>query len=76
MITAPSYRRKADRLEWHFRIDCPKYPMANYVDSNPREEVPSTMVCHRCTRLRRESDKVVDTRTMVVPKGILERLFS
>ena len=72
-VQIQTYRRKSNRLEWHFREDCRKYPFDNFEESSPNMKVMQAMVCPICQRLRAEENGAVDTRN---PKAIGQGFFS
>lgn len=56
------FRRKQNRLEWHFNPDCRKYPYDSFEENHPDQKVMSTMICPICKKLQAEELGEVDTR--------------
>lgn len=70
-ITA--FRRKKNRLEWHFKDGCRKWPIDEYEESLPDQKVLSTMVCPICINLHNLELGHIDVR---VTKEAKKSFFS
>ncbi len=66
------YRRKRNRLEWHFRDDCRKFPIENFELNNPDIRVMQSMVCPICLRLQAGVEGTIDDRK---PKSFMRKFF-
>ena len=66
------YRRKKNRLEWHYNADCRKFPTENFHTNQSGIQVMSSMICPICKRLEAQNKGSVDTRT---PKSLFRKFF-
>lgn len=66
------YRRKKNRLEWHYNPDCRKFPKEDFQTNQSETQVMSSMICPICKRLEAQDEGIVDTRT---PKSLFRRFF-
>ena len=69
------YRRKENRLEWHFHEECRKFPTRDFIESKEGTLVQSTMVCPICKRLHAEEHSLVDDRKPKAQLGFLDSLL-
>jgi len=69
------YRRKESRLEWHFHIQCRKFPERDFVEAENGESVQSTMICPICKRLYAEENLLADERNPKPQLGFFDSLL-
>ena len=69
------YRRKENRLEWHFHEDCRKFPRRDFIELEDGKTVQSTMVCPICKRLHAEENSMIDQRKPKAQLGFIDSLL-
>lgn len=55
-----NYRRKPNRLEWHFNPSCKKYPTDKFVEVKNGDGVQSNMICPICVRTTHEEESIAE----------------
>ena len=73
-MEAIKYRRKENRLEWHFNEACRKYPERDFIELESGQSVQSTMICPICKRLQAEETQTLDTRQPKEQLGFFDAL--
>lgn len=51
------YRREKSKLTYHWRQDCPRWPLEKYVEESFDHTFQAQLLCHRCRRLGQLKDK-------------------
>lgn len=74
-MEAKKYRRKENRLEWHFHAECRKFPERDFVETKRGESVQSTMICPICKKLYTEEHSLADVRKPKAKLGLLDSLL-
>ena len=74
-MEAKKYRRKENRLEWHFHEDCRKFPERDFIELESGQTVQSTMVCPICKRLHAQETQTFDMRQPKEQLGFFDSLL-
>ena len=74
-MEAIKYRRKENRLEWHFNEDCRKFPERDFIELESGQKVQSTMVCPICKRLHAQETRTIDMRQPKEQLGFFDSLL-
>ncbi len=54
MNTQKKYRRKKTSYTLHFREDCKRFPVNDYVEEELKGNMMSSMICHLCKKIEAE----------------------
>ena len=50
-VTKIKYRRRKSNIVWHFRKDCPQYPVEDFVEEHLKKPLKFQMICVVCKRI-------------------------
>ena len=55
---AKTYRRRNDRLTYHYMEECSKFPTEEYTEEVLPPNIPSVMICQTCEELEQPDKEV------------------
>ena len=53
------YRRRNDRLTYHFMEECSKFPIKEYTEESLPPNIQTVMICQTCKDLEKSNKEVI-----------------
>lgn len=55
------FRRSHGQLLWHFRTECPEWPLHEFHTDRPERTYPMSLICYKCLALHYADDPRLQT---------------